>query len=161
MSTGTPPGPRWKSFLADSFRRRDVKQLVGILLIVGLATLYSRWDLARKEALLRPEGARQESELLQPGSRPDFDCLTEVRSGREYGWFGKFWGTVRVYIREKDDRLMASFRGVEFFYRLDDGVWAQTDSASIVTPEHILEAYGAFEEAGLEVDEDAYLLKKH
>lgn len=161
MSAGTAPGPRWKSFVADTFRRRDVKQLVGILLIAGLATIYSRWDLARKDALLLPEGTRQEAEFLQPGSRADFDCLTEVRSGREYGWFGKFWGTVRVYIREKDDRLMTSFRGFEFFYRLENGVWTQTDSASIVTPEHILEAYGAFEEAGLEVDEDAYLLKKH
>lgn len=157
MSTGVP---RWKVLLADTFRRRDVKQLVAILLITAVATLYSRWDLARKDALLVPESVRHESELLPPESKADFDCLTEVQSGREYGWFGKFWGTVRVYIREKDDRAMGSFRGFEFFYRLEDGAWTQTDSASIVTPEHILEAYTSFEEAGLEVDEDAYLLKK-
>jgi hypothetical protein len=43
---------------------------------------------------------------------------------------------------------MASFRGFEFFYRLSNGTWSQTESSSIVSPEHILEAFSSYENAG-------------
>ena len=52
---------------------------------------------------------------------------------------------------------MDTFTGVEYFYAYEGTGWVLSDTARIDLPEYIYEGYRKLEEAGHEVDDEAYL----
>ena len=151
---------RWAGFsqyLRNSLHRRDVRQL---LVITVLAVVIGGWctlDLKKKKALLEPMVQHCVSQLLSEDERTKLEILTEFESGREYGWFGNYWGLVRIYTRLTGDESMESFRGIEYFFRRENGAWVQKDSSSVVEPQRVFDGMAAFEKAGYTVSEEAYV----
>lgn len=143
--------------LRESLNRRDVRQLIVITVLASVAAGWSTLDLKKKRALLEPMVETCVSQLLSEEDRTQLEILTEFESGREYGWFGKYWGLVRIYTRLNGDESMESFHGIEYFYQLENGAWVQKDSSSVVEPQRKFDGMAAFEKAGYTVSEAAYV----
>lgn len=138
-------------------RRRDVLVLLAVLLGGGLFYGFAQSDITMKRAMLQESAARHESDWFRDLKRADFDFIVKVDSGKSNGLFGRDWGVVRLLSRKKGDTPMDTFTGVEYFYEHDGQAWQQADTARIDLPEHIYEGYRTFEEAGYDVDSEAYL----
>jgi hypothetical protein len=67
MSTHPQRDERAGQLLAEVSRRRDVRQLVVILALALLGTGYTRWDLAKKDALLQAAALQCEMDMLPQG----------------------------------------------------------------------------------------------
>lgn len=116
----------------------------------------SQFDIARKRAALEREAESRKEAFFADIDPSQSETIVEVDSGKMFGFFGKDFGVVRIYSRNKGDASMESFLGVESFHRFVDGAWTVEDTAQIKEPERIYEGYTAFRTAGYDVDDAAY-----
>ena len=140
-----------------SISRRDLIIAGVFLVVVGGLVGWSRFDVARKHAELERRATGHVDAFYDGIDRARFEHIVEVQSDKAFAFFGQDWGVVRLYTRQRGDTAMASFVGVEYFYEYGPDGWQNTDNAQIKLPEHIYTGYEAFEEAGHEVDDEAFL----
>ncbi|MCC6697476.1 MAG: hypothetical protein IT365_17740 [Candidatus Hydrogenedentes bacterium] len=88
-----------------------------------------------------------------PVNRDDFDYLAIVDSERAFKLFGRAWGVVHLYIRNKDDKNMETFKGIEYFYQRMGDQWVLLDSAGCSAKEHHIRAFDEFLAKGMDVNE--------
>jgi len=136
--------------------RRDAIAAGIAFVLIGLLFGYARWDVAAKRVGLEARAAEHAAEFLNGKEDTPFDHLVEVDSDKSFTLFGKDWGVVRLYMRQKDDTAMDTFIGIEHFYEYTDGQWKMVDQARIDLPEYIYEGYTKFRNAGFQVDDAAY-----
>jgi hypothetical protein len=117
---------------------------------------YVQYSLRAHRAELQALAEGEVSSFFNGMPKEEFDVLSLVESNREFAVLGSEWGNVRVYLRKKGDATMASFLGVEYFYRHDGEKWERTDMAKMDDPKDWPEAYDAFVARGHSVDESAY-----
>ncbi len=132
-----------------------------VLLVVVLVTLVVWVFIANKDTYSKKQALEKNVEghvasMLADQNPDDYDVISEVIAEKTLVLMGNIWGVIRIYVREKDDSSMQSFVGLEFFYNYEDDLWVQQDSASIVLPDHKVEAYRTFEAMKYEVAAEAY-----
>lgn len=87
----------------------------------------------------------------EPVERQDFDYLSIVDSEKAFTLFGRGWGVVHFYIKDKADADFKTFKGLEYFYVRENGVWQLQDSAGCGAYEHHLRAFDEFMKLGVHV----------
>jgi hypothetical protein len=136
--------------------RRD---LIVTAVVVVLATAWVTWarmDVARLHAQLEQLADIETNKLLD-GKAPDaLEIARHVDCDKSNLLFGRAWGTIRLFVREKGDAAMNTCSGLEFFYTQENGAWRQTDTAAIRDPKDLIEGYKAYEAAGFAVEHEAY-----
>lgn len=137
-------------------KRWQLIVLIFILMSILAWVLIAKNDTRSKKMALEKNVEAHVASMLADHNPDDFDVITEVIAEKSLVLMGNIWGVIRIYIREKDDTSMQSFFGLECFYDFEDDQWVQQDSASIVLPDHIIEAYKTFEAMNYEVSAEAY-----
>ncbi len=140
-----------------SVSRRDLIIAGVFLVVVGSVVGWSRFDVARKHAALEARASTHVDAFYEGMDRAQFEHVVDVQSDKAFAFFGEDWGVVRLYTRQRGDAAMESFLGLEHFYEYGPDGWQLTDSPQIRDPEHIVAGYQAFEDAGHEVDNEAFL----
>jgi len=74
-------------------------------------------------------------------SRDDYEYLAIVDMERPYEIFGPAFGVVHVYIRDRGDEACETFKGIEYYYRLDENGWALEHSAGCAAKQHHIRAF--------------------
>lgn len=136
--------------------RRQLAALVGILVLLLGFVGYAQYDIANKRAQLRELAMQYADEFFTGLERSEFEYLIQVESGKLMTFFGDDWGVVRLAMRQTGDEKMETFSAIEYFHEFDGG-WRRTDTAQMREPLEIFACYGAFEDHGYTVHEDAYL----
>lgn len=88
--------------------------------------------------------------------RSDYDFLAIVDSEKAFTLFGRGWGVVHVYIKDKADTDFTTFKGLEYYYMRENGEWKLQDSAGCGALEHHIRAFDAFMKMGVHVPDKVY-----
>lgn len=142
-------------------RKRDIYLTLGILAAFFAWLGYAFYDnhvmRAELEALAQDHiedwfsgGA---GDPLDPNA---FDYLAIVDAEKAFTLFGRGWGVVHTYYREKGDEDFKTFKGIEYFYVRENGEWRMHDSAGCGAFEHHLRAFDAFMASGVHVPNKVY-----
>lgn len=139
-------------------RKGDIRFAVAAFGILGSALAFAYYDanLMRREL----EGIAQEKidEWFQDDEavRSQTDYLALVDSGKAFHVFGRGWGVIHLYFRDKGDVDMKTFKGLEYYFAREDGRWALKDSAGCGALEHHLRAFEEFHALGHEVPDRVF-----
>jgi len=91
-----------------------------------------------------------------PVDRSDYDFLAIVDSEKAFTLFGRGWGVVHVYIKDKADLEFTTFKGLEYYYMRENGEWRLQDSAGCGAFEHHIRAFDEFMKMGVHVPDKVY-----
>ena len=94
----------------------------------------------------------------EPGevNRENFDYLAIVDMDRPYELFGPAFGVVHVYIREAGDEACETFKGIEYYYRLEEDGWRLEHSAGCAAKEHHIRAFQHYLTEGAGVNDAVF-----
>jgi len=141
-------------------RKRAVVITALILGAFGAWVAYALNDNRAMHAELEQIAAAHIDEWFEGGGeeldRDDYDYLAIVDSEKAFTLFGRGWGVVHTYYREKGDKDFKTFKGIEFFYVRENGEWKMHDSAGCGAFEHHLRAFDAFMAQGVHVPNKVY-----
>lgn len=139
-------------------RKRDIRFALVACGILGSALAYAYHDASAMRREL--EGIAQEKidEWFEgdESARANSDYLALVDSGKAFHVFGRGWGVIHVYFRDKGDVDMTSFKGVEYYFVREDETWTLLDSAGCGAMEHHLRAFEEFHALGHDVPERVF-----
>jgi len=143
-----------------TIRRRDVYITILLLLVLGSLAAFAVYDNtvmhAELKALAQEKIEAWFSESNPPVDRSKYDYLAIVDSKKAFTLFGRGWGIIHVYYREKGDEDFKTFKGLEYFYRRDKGKWVMTDSAGCGAFEHHIRAFNEFLSTGVDVPDRVF-----
>lgn len=136
-------------------RKRDVYISIGAILAFSAFVGYSLYDNSVMHAELK-DIAEQEidswfAKSEPPADRNKFDYLAIVDSKKAFRLFGRGWGVIHCYYREKGDQDFKTFKGIEYFYKREGGKWVLKDSAGCGAFEHHLRAFNELMKTGVDV----------
>ena len=139
-------------------RKQDIALSVFILAAFGAWVGYALWDSRLMQAELDQLAQAHIDEWFDGGGldRNNYDYLAIVDSEKAFTLFGRGWGVVHTYFRDKGDEDFKTFKGIEFFYVRENGTWKMHDSAGCGAFEHHLRAFDAFMAAGVHVPNKVY-----
>lgn len=143
-------------------RRQDIYISVALLLIFAGWVAYSMNDnrIMRQELDQLAEKHIHDwfngKGLAEPLDPAKFDYLAIVDCEKAFTLFGRGWGVVHTYFREKGDEEFKTFKGIEYFYVREDGKWRMHDSAGCGAFEHHIRAFDAFMAQGVNVPSKVY-----
>lgn len=143
-------------------RKRDVYLSLLIIVVFGAWVAFSLRDNQVMNDELEQIAQGQIDSWFEgpkgatPLDRNNFDYLAIVDSEKAYTLFGRGWGVVHTYFREKGDEDFKTFKGIEYFYVRENGVWRLHDSAGCGAFEHHLRAFDAFMAQGVNVPNHVY-----
>lgn len=141
-------------------RRQDI-YVVAIVLFVFFAWVahatYENHDVHTSLKDLA-QGHIDEWFATEPGEvhREDYDYLAIVDMDRPYELFGPAFGVVHVYIREAGDDDCKTFKGIEYYYRLEEEGWRLEHSAGCAAKEHHIRAFQHYLTKGAGVNDSVF-----
>jgi hypothetical protein len=140
--------------------RRDVALSVMLLAAFGAWVVYALQDNRQMQRELEAKAEEHIDAWFngygKPIDRADFDYLAIVDSEKAFSLFGRGWGVVHVYVKDKADVDFKTFKGLEYFYMRESGEWKMQDSAGCGAHEHHLRAFDAFMKQGVDVPNKVY-----
>jgi len=142
-------------------RRKDL-YVCGVVLAAFFGWVaYAMHDNAAMRAELEALAAEHIDQWFtdpegNPVDRDKYDYLAIVDSEKAFTLFGRGWGVVHTYFRDKGDDEFKSFKGIEFFYMRENGEWVLQDSAGCGAFEHHLRAFDEFMRLGVDVPGKVY-----
>lgn len=141
-------------------RKRDIYISLLLLGLFGAWVAYGLYDNQRMRSELSEIAEQHIDDWFNGGDSPadpaQFDYLAIVDSEKAFTLFGRGWGVVHTYFREKGDEEFKTFKGIEYFYVREDGEWRMHDSAGCGALEHHVRAFDAFMAQGVHVDTKVY-----
>jgi len=141
-------------------RKRDIYISIAILTLFGAWVAYTLHDNRAIHEELEQIAEAHIDEWFEGGPEPidreKYDYLAIVDSEKAFTLFGRAWGVIHTYYREKDDKEFNTFKGIEYFYVREDGKWRKHDSAGCGAFEHHLRAFDAFMASGVHVPNNVY-----
>lgn len=140
--------------------RRDVFLTVLLLGVFGCWVAYANYDIDVMRRELEGHAKTHIDDWFTEGGKPvdrsGYDYLAIVDSEKAFTLFGRGWGVVHVYIKEKNDPDFKTFKGLEFFYMRENGAWKLLDSAGCGAFEHHIRAFDEFMKIGVNVPDKVY-----
>lgn len=141
-------------------RRREIYATLAILGGFCAWLAFAFYDLRIMREDLETIAAAHIDDWFEGGvetlDRAQYDYMAIVDSEKAFTLFGRGWGVVHTYFREKGDEDFATFKGIEFYYMRDGGDWVLQDSAGCGAFEHHLRAFDRFMEMGVDVPARVY-----
>lgn len=141
-------------------RKRDIYISLALLCAFGAWVAYAMHDNSVMRTEMEAIAEAHIDDWFEGGAEPldrtRFDYLAIVDVEKAFTLFGRGWGVVHTYFREKGDEEFKTFKGIEFFYVREDGVWRMHDSAGCGAFEHHLRAFDAFMAQGVHVPNNVY-----
>jgi hypothetical protein len=141
-------------------RRRDIYVSLALIAVFAAWVAYALHDneVMHEELEQLAEGHIDDwfEGGVEPVDRSQFDYLAIVDAEKAFTLFGRGWGVVHTYFREKGDEEFKTFKGIEFFYVRENGEWKMHDSAGCGAFEHHLRAFDAFMAQGVHVPNKVY-----
>jgi len=67
---------------------------------------------------------------------------------RPYNLFGPAFGVVHIYIRDRGDEACETFKGIEYYYRLNEDGWDLEHSAGCAAKQHHIRAFQSYIQQG-------------
>lgn len=138
-------------------RRRDIYVVTALLVAFLSWVAIAQYENHAMRADLRELASSHVDEWFasepEDTKREDFEFFAIVDSERTYELFGPTYGVVHVYIRERGDVDCKTFKGIEYFYRGEEGRWTLEDSAGCSAKEHHVRAFETYLSQGYGVDE--------
>lgn len=125
---------------------------------IGLAVLigWSQLDTSDMRKELDCIGQEKLAEYLGNESPDKYETIILIDGGKSFHLFGRAWAVIHVYIRDKGDEEMKTFKGLEYYLKRYDGKWCQIDSAGCGALEHHIRAFKEFEAKGMKVSPSVY-----
>jgi len=138
-------------------RKRDCYVTFVILAVFAAVVLHHRWDTHKIDQQLNAwaEAAVIEN-LGDPSLLKDWDVVAMCESAKTFHVAGPAWGAIHVFMREKGDEEMKTFKGIEYYLKRQDGRWIEVDSAGCGALSHHVDGFKEFERRGMKVATDAY-----
>lgn len=141
-------------------RRRDIYVSVTAITLFVCWCAYAQYENHVIQAALKERASGHVDEWFateEPGTRrEDHEYVAIVDTERPYRIFGPCYGVVHVYIREKGDVDCKTFKGIEYFYKHDEGSWVLQDSAGCGAKEHHIRAFETYLANGRGVEEHVF-----
>jgi len=139
-----------------TIHRNELKILAVIVVAAVAFVAWSRVDTTDMMGELEQIGQDKLAEYFDDVNPDDYETLILVDGGKAFKLFGRAWGVVHVYIRDKGDEDMKTFKGIEYFFRRYGDTWQELDSAGCGALEHHVRAFKEFERRGMKVSPDVY-----
>jgi len=140
--------------------KRDVKIVALVVALFGSWFAYGTYDTHIMEEELSDIARGHMDEWFDdprtPYDRNEYDYLAIVDSGKAFHFFGRGWGVIHFYQREKGDVDMETFKGLEYYYARKEGEWVLMDSAGCGAVEHHLRAFDQMLAKGMDVPDRVY-----
>ncbi len=140
--------------------RRDIAVCLVIITLFGVWLAYAFYDLDNISSDLRRVAQLHVDDWFtvdgQMVDRDRFEYLTIVDSEKAFTLFGRAWGVIHFYVKDKGDIDFTTFKGIEYFYVRENGTWTLLDSAGCGAHEHHLRAFDEFLKIGVEVPDKIY-----
>jgi hypothetical protein len=137
-------------------RKRDIYICTIALMFFGSWVAYGLYDahLMGKELNVLAQKHMNHHFDTEPeaDARELHDYLAVVDSAKAFHFFGKGWGVIHFYTREKGDSDMKSFKGFEYYYAREKNNWVLKDSAGCGAKEHHLRAFDEMLTLGMNVE---------
>ncbi len=141
--------------MAITVRRSDWIVVGIVAATVVLGVVYSAVDNVRIQQDLERIALEKAHEYL--GDQIDhYEFVTLVKASRGFPIFGNARGGIHLFIREKGDKEMRSFKGIEYYCKRVGNQWAVIDSAGCSALEHHCAGFKEMEAKGLEVSPSVY-----
>lgn len=141
-------------------RRRDIYVSVTAITLFVCWCAYAKFENNAIQAALKERASGHVDEWFdteEPGTRrEDHEYVAIVDSERPYRIFGPSYGVVHVYIRERGDVDCKTFKGIEYFYKHDEGDWVLQDSAGCAAKEHHIRAFETYLANGRGVEDHVF-----
>lgn len=139
-------------------RKIDLLVLVIAISVCAGVAIYHKIDSGHIDEELRAFASMKiTQEILPEDARlEDWEIITLVKSAKTFNWIGTTWGAIHVFMRQRGDVEMRTFKGVEYYLKRQGDKWIQIDSAGCGALSHHVEGFKEFERLGLEVASDAY-----
>jgi len=142
-------------------RKRDIYVCGAILALFGAWVAYALNDSAKmREELDALAHGHIDAWFTDPEGnavdRSKYDYLAIVDAEKAFTLFGRGWGVVHTYYRDKGDEEFKTFKGIEYFYVRENGEWVLQDSAGCGAFEHHLRAFNEFMRLGVDVPTKVY-----
>jgi len=138
-------------------RKRDVYVCAIALLAFGAWVASAVYDTRQMRQELEALAEYHINDYLEAQSDPEgYDYLAIVDAEKAFTLFGRGWGIIHAYYRDKGDESFDSFAGIEYYYVRDKGEWKMTDSAGCGAYEHHIRAFDAYLNLGMDVPNRVY-----
>ena len=134
----------------------DLKILVGVIFFAVSFVAWSQIDTSDMMEELHSIGKQKLAEYLCEANPEDYETLILVDGGKAFKLFGRAWGVIHVYIREKGDEEMKTFKGIEYYFKRYEETWRELDSAGCGALEHHVRAFKEYELRGMKVSPSVY-----
>jgi hypothetical protein len=136
--------------------RNDLIVLAVFIFIVVAAAAYGVSDSRSIRQSLESVAQEKVDDWFQGADRTKFEYVTIIEPSKAFLIFGRAWGVVHIFIREKGDEEMKTFKGLEYYCKRSNGQWAVQDSAGCGALEHHVKAFRKMEELGMKVSPKVY-----
>jgi hypothetical protein len=137
-------------------RRRDIYVVAAFLTCFFSWIAYAAYDnqSARQTLVALAESHIDEWFATEPVGtrREDYEYVAIVDMERPYELFGPAFGVVHVYIRNRGDVACETFKGIEYYYRHENGGWQMEHSAGCGAKEHHVRAFQEYLARGAGVE---------
>jgi len=137
-------------------RRYELKILAIAVICIISVLVWSQVDTTDMMAELNQIAEQKLAEYLGDANPEDHETLILVDGGKAFNLFGRAWGVIHIYIRDKGDEEMKTFKGLEYYFKRYEDRWHQLDSAGCGALEHHVRAFKEFEARGMKVAPSVY-----
>jgi len=134
----------------------DLKILAAVVVSAASLVAWTRHDTTDMMAELHEIAEEKLAEYMGNATAEDYETLILVDGGKSFTLFGRAWGVVHVYIRNKGDEEMKTFKGLEYYFKRYEDRWRELDSAGCGALEHHVRAFKEFEKRGMKVSPSVY-----
>ena len=140
--------------------KRDIKIVTVVLVLFTAWAAYGRYDAQIMRDELSELAQWHIDDWFDGGEKPipreDYDYLVIVDSDKAFKLFGRGWGIIHFYMRDKGDDAMDTFKGLEYYYTRENGEWLLLDSAGCGAKEHHLRAFDQMLAMGHDVEDRVF-----
>ncbi len=137
-------------------RHYELKLLVVIIVFVAGVLAWSQIDSTDMMSELNVIAEEKLVGYLGEADPKDYETLILVDGGKSFKLFGRAWGVIHIYIRNKGDEDMKTFKGLEYYFKRYEDRWHELDSAGCGALEHHVRAFKEFEARGMKVSPSVY-----
>ena len=134
-----------------SIHRNDLIVLTIFLFVLGSGITYGVYDNRCIQHDLSILAEQKLDEWFEGEDRSKYEYVSIIEPSKAFLLFGRAWGVIHLFVRDKNDEEMKTFKGFEYFCKRSNGKWEIQDSAGCGALEHHVKAFKKMEACGMRV----------
>ena len=132
-------------------QRTDMVVFLLFFVVLGVATVYGVIDSRNIQKDLEIIAQEKLDEWFKGDDRTKYDFVTIIEPSKAFLIFGRAWGVIHLFVRDKGDEEMNTFKGFEYYCKRSNGKWVIQDSAGCGALEHHVKAFKKMEACGMRI----------